>query len=84
MANKIQADLGKMTLGEQELWENLAGCSLMDLGKKGLTGRRLAALLFVFAKRDDVNAKFEDYLALDMDQASEMMADDDDPKGQTD
>jgi hypothetical protein len=76
-----KADLGKMTLGEQELWENLAGCSLGDLQKKGLTGKRLAALLFVFAKRDDANAKFEDFLNLDMDQAAELMADEDtDPK----
>lgn len=76
-----KADIGKMTLGEQDLWENLSGCSLMDLGKKGLTGRRLAALLFIFAKRDDAEAKFEDFLSLDMDEAASMMADDEDPKG---
>lgn len=76
-----KADLGKMTLGEQELWENLAGCSLGDLSKKGLSGRRLAALLFVFAKRDNAEAKFEDFLNLDMEQAAELIADeDDDPK----
>lgn len=76
-----KADLGKMTLGEQELWENLAGCSLGDLGKKGLSGRRLAALLFVFAKRDNADAKFEDFLNLDMEQAAELLADEDkDPK----
>ena len=76
-----KADIGKMTLGEQELWENLAGCSLMDLQKKGLTGKRLAALLFVFAKREDVNAKFEDFLNMDMDSAADLMSDGDaDPK----
>lgn len=75
------ADLGKMTLGEQEEWERLAGCSLSDLERKGLTGRRMAALLFIFGKRDDANAKFEDYLALDMEQATSLLAGvDDDPK----
>ena len=79
MAEK--ADLGKMTLGEQEEWERLAGCSFGDLAKRGLMGRRLAALLFIFAKREDVNAKFEDFLNLDMEQAASLMADeDDDPK----
>jgi hypothetical protein len=74
-------DLGKMTLGEQDQWELLAGCSLQDLQKKGLTGKRLAALIFIFAKRDDANAKFEDYLNLDMESATNFLADDDDPKG---
>ncbi len=74
-------DLAKMTLGEQDQWELLAGCSLQDLAKKGLTGKRLAALIFIFAKRDDANAKFEDFLSLDMDSATSFLADDDDPKG---
>jgi hypothetical protein len=76
-----KADLAKMTLGEQELWENLAGCSLGDLQKKGLMGKRLAALLYVFAKREDANAKFEDFLNMDIETAMELVANDDDPKG---
>lgn len=74
-------DLGKMTLGEQDQWELLSGCSLQDLAKKGLTGKRLAALLFIFAKRDDANAKFEDFLNMDFEASTELLADDDDPKG---
>lgn len=75
-------EIGKMTLGEQDLWENLAGCSLQDLTKKGLTGRRLAALIYVFAKREDSNVQFEKFLNMDMDEATSMLADeDDDPKG---
>ena len=75
-----KADIGKMTLGEQDLWETLSGCALQDLGKRGLTGRRLAALIFIFAKRDNANAKFEDFLDLDMEAAAELLAGDDDPK----
>lgn len=78
------ADLGKMTLGEQDEWETLAGCSLSAIQQKGLTGRRMAALLFIFAKRDDKNAKFEDFLNLDMEQAVALLAVDDDPKDGTD
>lgn len=74
-------DLGKMTLGEQDQWELLAGCSLQDLSKKGLTGKRLAALLFIFAKRENPETKFEDFLNMDMDSATDFLADDDDPKG---
>lgn len=74
-------DLGKMTLGEQDQWELLSGCSLQELTKKGLTGKRLAALLFIFAKRDDANAKFEDFLNMDFESSTELLADDDDPKG---
>jgi hypothetical protein len=76
----MQIDLGKMTLGEQDLWETLSECSLHKLSEKGLTGKRLAALIYVFAKRENPSVKFEDYLQMDMDSASEMLADDDDPK----
>lgn len=79
MAN-FKVDLGKMTLGEQDLWEQLSGSRLHELGKTGLTGRRLAALIFVFAKRENPEAKFEDYLKLDMSEASEYLADDDEKK----
>jgi hypothetical protein len=74
-------DLNKMTLGEQDQWELLAGCSMQDLQNKGLTGKRLAALLFIFAKRDNANAKFEDFLNMEFDASTELLADDDDPKG---
>jgi hypothetical protein len=77
----IKIDIEKMKLSEQEEFELLSGCSLSDLGKKGLTGRRLAALIFIFAKRVDPNVKFEDCLDLDMSEVNEMMVGDDaDPK----
>jgi hypothetical protein len=84
MGNKIKADISKMTLGEQALWETLTGDRLHKLGDTGLTGKRLAALIFIFAKRQDPAAKFDDYLNLNMDEASELLGDDDeDPKEQT-
>jgi len=49
----IKVDIQKMKLAEQEEFELLSGCGLFDLGKKGLTGRRLAALIYIFAKRED-------------------------------
>jgi len=80
----IKVDIAKMKLAEQEEFELLSGTPLFDLGKKGLTGRRLAALIFIFAKREDKNVKFEDCLDLDMSEAASMMADDVDPKELTD
>lgn len=80
MANKIKIDLGKMTLGEQDAWESVAGCRFHEVLKLGLTGKRLAATLFIFAKRENPDVKFEDFLNMGFDAASEMMADDDDPK----
>ncbi len=80
----IKVDIEKMKLSEQEEFELLSGCALFDLSKKGLTGRRLAALIFIFAKREDKNVKFEDCLDLDMTEAASMMADDVDPKEVTD
>jgi hypothetical protein len=74
-------DIEKMKLAEQEEFELLSGCGLFELGKKGLTGRRLAALIYIFAKREDKSVTFEECLDLDMNQASSMMADDADPKG---
>jgi hypothetical protein len=80
----IKVDIEKMKLAEQEEFELLSGCALFDLGKKGLTGRRLAALIYIFAKREDKNVKFEDCLDLDMSEAALLMADDVDPKELTD
>lgn len=80
----IKVDIEKMKLAEQEEFELLSGCALFDLSKKGLTGRRLAALIYIFAKREDATVKFEDCLDLDMTEAAEMMADGDDPKEKTD
>ena len=77
----IKIDIEKMKLSEQEEFELLSGCTLFDLGKKGLTGRRLAALIFIFAKRVDPDVKFEDCLNLDMSEAAELMVGDADPKG---
>lgn len=71
----IKVDIEKMKLAEQEEFELLSGCSLFDLGKKGLTGRRLAALIYIFAKRDHKDIKFEDCLQLDMSEAAEMIED---------
>lgn len=74
-------ELGKMTLGEQDVWEKLAGCSLTDIQKLGLTGRRMAALLYIFAKREDANVQFEKFLNMDMEEATSYLADEDeDPK----
>lgn len=80
----IKVDIEKMKLAEQEEFELLSGCALFDLGKKGLTGRRLAALIYIFAKRENPNVKFEDCLELDMSEAASMMVDDVDPKEVTD
>lgn len=80
----IKVNIEKMKLSEQELFENLSGCSLFDLQSKGLTGRRLAALIFIFAKREDATVTFEECLDLDMDEASALMVDDADPKELTD
>ena len=80
----IKVDIEKMKLAEQEEFELLSGCALFDLGKKGLTGRRLAALIYIFAKRENSNIKFEDCLDLDMSEAALLMADDVDPKELTD
>jgi hypothetical protein len=79
---KIKVDIEKMKLSEQEEFERLSGCALFDLAKKGLTGRRLAALIYIFAKRENSKVTFEDCLDLDMNQASALMADDADPKGE--
>jgi len=79
----INVDIQKMKLAEQEEFELLSGCGLFDLGKKGLTGRRLAALIYIFAKRENKDVKFEDCLDLDMTEAAELMADDVDPKEPT-
>ena len=83
MIKNIKIDIEKMKLGEQEQFELLSGCSLGDLAKKGLTGKRLAALIYIFAKREDDTVTFEQCLDLDMAQASDLLADDADPKGKT-
>jgi len=80
----IKVDIEKMKLSEQEEFEALSGCSLFQLQNKGLTGRRLAALIYIFAKRENKDVKFEDCLELDMSEAAELMAGDDDPKEVTD
>jgi hypothetical protein len=77
----IKIEIEKMKLGEQEEFELLSGCTLQDVVKKGLTGRRLAALIYIFAKRDDASVTFEQCLDLDMDQATSMLVADADPKG---
>jgi hypothetical protein len=76
----IKIDIEKMKLAEQEEFEILSGCALFDLQKKGLTGRRLAALIYIFAKREDKNVKFEECLDLDMNEAAEMMYEEPDQK----
>lgn len=81
MIKNIKVEIEKMKLGEQEEFELLSGCSLQDLMKKGLTGRRLAALIFIFAKREDSSVTFEECLNLDMEEATSLLVDDADPKG---
>jgi hypothetical protein len=81
----IKVDIEKMKLSEQETFENLSGCQLFDLPQRGITGRRLAALIYIFAKREDDSVTFEDCLELDMSEASKMVESDDvDPKELTD
>lgn len=75
-------DIEKMKLAEQEEFELLSGCALFDIAKKGLTGRRLAALIYIFAKREDKSVTFEECLELDMNEAGAMMAEVEDPKGE--
>lgn len=77
MIKNIKVNIEEMKLSEQEEFELLSGCSLMDLTKKGLTGRRLAALIFIFARREDKNVTFEECLNLNMTEASEMLVDTD-------
>lgn len=77
----IKIDIEKMKLSEQEQFELLSGCTLSDLSKRGLSGRRLAALIFIFAKREDDSVTFEECLDLDMDSATNLLVDDVDPKG---
>lgn len=77
MIKDLKIDIETMKLGEQEEFELLAGCSLMDLQKKGLSGKRLAAVVYIFAKREDPNITFAEILDLDMKQVSGMMVDPD-------
>lgn len=84
MIKNIKVDIEKMKLGEQDEFETLSGCSIYDLGKKGLSGRRLAALIYIFAKREDDSVTFQECLDLDMTDASNLMVDDADPKDSND
>lgn len=77
----IKVDIEKMKLSEQEEFELLSGCSLTDLSQRGLSGRRLAALIFIFAKREDASVTFEECLDLDMASATDLLVADEDPKG---
>jgi hypothetical protein len=81
----IKIDLEQMKLSEQETFETLSGCALFDLSQKGITGRRLAALIYIFAKRQDDSVTFDECLELNMTEASKMIEDEDvDPKELTD
>lgn len=73
----IQIDIEKMKLREQEEFETLAGCSMNDVAKKGLSGKRLAALVYIFAKRENPAISFNEVLELDLSQVSGMMVDPD-------
>ena len=77
----VKADLNKMTLGDMEEFELLSGCSMSELSKRGLSGRRLAALIYIFAKRENPSLDFKEVLDLDFDTAQEMLVVDEDPKG---
>ena len=83
MIQNIKVDIEKMKLGEQDEFENLSGCSIYQLTDKGLSGRRLAALIYIFAKREDPNVTFQECLELDMTSASNLMVVDADPKEPT-
>lgn len=76
----IKIDIERMKLREQEEFETLTGDSLSNAIKKGMTGRRLAALVYIFAKREDPSVTFEQCLDLDMGNVAEMM--DTDPKAE--
>jgi hypothetical protein len=73
MIKPIKIDIQKMTLGEQEEYELLSGCTMQETSKKGLSGKRLAALIYVFSKRENPGIKFEDVLKIDLEQAQEML-----------
>lgn len=64
-----------MRLFEQEEFELLSGFTMSETAKKGLSGRRLAAIIYIFAKRENDTIKFEDILNLKMDEAAGMLAD---------
>lgn len=81
---KLKIDIEQMKLSEQEVFETLSGCNLFELSNKSLTGRRLAALIYIFAKREDESVTFEECLELNMNEAAAFMADDADPKEPTD
>lgn len=83
MIKNIKVDIEKMKLGEQDEFETLSGCSIYELAQKGLSGKRLAALIYIFGKREDSAITFEECLDLDMTQASDLMVDDVDPKEPT-
>jgi hypothetical protein len=82
MIKNIKVDIEKMKLGEQEEFELLSGCSIFELANKGLSGKRLAALIYIFARREDANITFQECLDLDMNEASELMVEGTDPKEQ--
>jgi hypothetical protein len=80
MIKDVKVDIEKMKLGEQEEFEILSGCSIYELSNKGLSGKRLAALIYIFAKREDSTVTFQECLELDMAEASSLMVVDADPK----
>lgn len=80
MIKNIKVDIEKMKLGEQDEFETLSGCSIYELANKGLSGKRLAALIYIFAKREDSTVTFQECLDLDMTEASDLMVDETDPK----
>jgi hypothetical protein len=69
----LKIDIERMKLREQEVFEELAGCSILEVQKKGLSGKRLAALVYIFVKREQPEVTFEEILELDLSQVSNMM-----------
>jgi hypothetical protein len=80
MMDNIKVDIEKMKLGEQDEFESLSGCSIYELADKGLSGKRLAALIYIFAKRENKEITFQECLELDMTEASNLIVVDADPK----
>lgn len=78
--DNIKVDIEKMKLGEQDEFESLSGCSIYELADKGLSGKRLAALIYIFAKRENKEITFQECLELDMTEASNLIVVDADPK----
>lgn len=67
-------DVTKLTLGEIAKVEELSGMSINAIGNEtSPQGKTLAALVFVFKRREDTKFTFNDAMNLGMDEVSEIL-----------